>query len=574
MIRLSATTHKLQAVLAGAVTTNQLHCVVCYSDDNGSTYVGGTQLTSTNDTTQVDICAAPAASTVRDIDNLSIRNRDTAAATVTVMLDSSGADSEIVKATLAVGDTLSYTHGDGWKTLDASGQVKSSASGGGGVSDGDKGDITVSSSGAVWTVDNDAITYAKMQNVSATDKLLGRSTAGSGDVEEIACTAFARSILDDADEATFKATVNLEIGTDVQAYDADLAAIAALTATSDNFIQAKSSAWASRTPTQVTADLIAFVGDSGSGGTKGLVPAPTTGDAAKYLKGNGTWATVSGSGDFMADGSVPMTGVLKEKKGSDITAAATTDLGTATGNTVDVTHSSGTLAITSLGGASLQAGTEIETPFIISSGTLTLTHHATNLYLAGWANITLANGDVIRWRKMHDSNAEWKMVGGVKADGTAWVVAAAGKVVQVVEGTPYTTYTNGAYVIPYDDTIPQNTEGGEFLTVTVTPTSASNRLVIDCTFNGTPATAATVTIALFQDSTANALRAAGSNFGSGYHQVVSLHHEMAAGTTSATTFKIRAGTNTGGSLAINGTGANRIFGGVNACTLTVREIKV
>ena len=35
-------------------------------------------------------------------------------------------------------------------------------------------------------------------------------------------TSFAASILDDADEATFKATVNLEIGTDVQAYDADL----------------------------------------------------------------------------------------------------------------------------------------------------------------------------------------------------------------------------------------------------------------------------------------------------------------------------------------------------------------
>lgn len=90
----------------------------------------------------------------------------------------------------------------------------------GGVEDGDKGDITVS--GDSWTIDNDAVTYAKMQNVSATDKVLGRSSAGAGDVEEISCTAFARSILDDTDEATFKATVNLEIGTDVQAYDADL----------------------------------------------------------------------------------------------------------------------------------------------------------------------------------------------------------------------------------------------------------------------------------------------------------------------------------------------------------------
>lgn len=49
------------------------------------------------------------------------------------------------------------------------------------------------------------------------------------------------------------------------------------------------------TATQVTAELNAMVGDSGAGGTKGLVPAPAAGDAAasKYLKADGTWATVT-----------------------------------------------------------------------------------------------------------------------------------------------------------------------------------------------------------------------------------------------------------------------------------------
>lgn len=55
---------------------------------------------------------------------------------------------------------------------------------GGGVPDGDKGDVTVSSSGAVWTIDNDAVTYAKMQNIAAS-RLVGRSTASIGDMEEI-----------------------------------------------------------------------------------------------------------------------------------------------------------------------------------------------------------------------------------------------------------------------------------------------------------------------------------------------------------------------------------------------------
>lgn len=44
------------------------------------------------------------------------------------------------------------------------------------------------------------------------------------------------------------------------------------------------------------AGLAAFVGDSGSGGTKGVVPAPAAGDAAagKFLKANGSWAVPSG----------------------------------------------------------------------------------------------------------------------------------------------------------------------------------------------------------------------------------------------------------------------------------------
>lgn len=76
-----------------------------------------------------------------------------------------------------------------------------------GVSNGDKGDITVSGGGVVWTIDNAAVTYAKVQNVSATDKILGRSTAGAGTIEEITCTATARSLLDDTSTSAMLTTL-------------------------------------------------------------------------------------------------------------------------------------------------------------------------------------------------------------------------------------------------------------------------------------------------------------------------------------------------------------------------------
>ena len=52
--------------------------------------------------------------------------------------------------------------------------------------------------------------------------------------------------------------------------------------------------------TQATAILNAFVGDGGSGGVKGLVPAPATGDATKFLRGDGTFVAIAGGGDMLA----------------------------------------------------------------------------------------------------------------------------------------------------------------------------------------------------------------------------------------------------------------------------------
>lgn len=113
------------------------------------------------------------------------------------------ADTTSDTLTLVAGTNMTIT------TNASTDTITFAASGSGGLSDADYGDITVSSSGTVMTIDNDVVTYAKMQNVSATDKLLGRSTAGAGDVEEIACTAAGRALLDDADATAQRTTLGL-----------------------------------------------------------------------------------------------------------------------------------------------------------------------------------------------------------------------------------------------------------------------------------------------------------------------------------------------------------------------------
>lgn len=74
-------------------------------------------------------------------------------------------------------NSLKYYTGSAWTAFTI---------GSGGIADADYGDVTVSS--GVWTIDAGVVTYAKLQDVSATKRVLGRNTAGSGDAEEVTLT--------------------------------------------------------------------------------------------------------------------------------------------------------------------------------------------------------------------------------------------------------------------------------------------------------------------------------------------------------------------------------------------------
>ncbi len=108
----------------------------------------------------------------------------------------------------------------------------------------------------------------------------------------------------------------------------------------------------------------------------------------------------------------------------------------------------------------------------------------------------------------------------------------------------------------------------------ITPTNAGNKLLIDVLVHASRSTAtAWVVSALFQDTTGPALKAIGFDSPSASTLLnLSFRHEMTSGTTSATTFKVRAGPNAGGTLTFNGNSAARKLGGIMASGIYIQEI--
>ena len=149
-------------------------------------------------------------------------------------------------------------------------------------------------------------------------------------------------------------------------------------------------------------------------------------------------------------------------------------------------------------------------------------------------------------------------------------------IVQIVNtqtGAVATTTT----AIPWDDTIPQKTEGGEVMTLAITPKNTNNLLVIDVVAHTSGAEGGwKLVAALFQDSTANALAVSLGYQDGPTNQILTapFRHYMTAGTTSATTFKVRIGAQTTDTMTFNGMGGARKYGGALASSITITEYSV
>lgn len=149
-----------------------------------------------------------------------------------------------------------------------------------------------------------------------------------------------------------------------------------------------------------------------------------------------------------------------------------------------------------------------------------------------------------------------------------------GKLAQVVSAL-FSGVATGNTGIPYDDTIPQNTEGDEYMTLAITPTNAASLLIISAQLTMSPNTNRQMIVALFQDSIADALAATVMSVNANtVAQNGVLQYTMIAGTTSAITFKIRVGwgLSTSVTLTFNGASSGRLFGAIPKSSIIITEV--
>lgn len=145
------------------------------------------------------------------------------------------------------------------------------------------------------------------------------------------------------------------------------------------------------------------------------------------------------------------------------------------------------------------------------------------------------------------------------------------KILQIVHFET-SAFVAGTALIPSDDTIPQNTEGTQVMSLAITPKLADSYLLIEVSHPVTAPIAWCVS-ALFRDAGVNAV-----GLGLWYESVATaskwITYTIKVPSVAAilTTFNVRIGGNTAGTFAINGQSA-RLYGGLSVSSIRITEVR-
>ena len=134
------------------------------------------------------------------------------------------------------------------------------------------------------------------------------------------------------------------------------------------------------------------------------------------------------------------------------------------------------------------------------------------------------------------------------------------------------TYASGTTQIPLDDTIPQNTEGTQFMTLGITPINATSKLRITVTAVWANSSAGQMTLALFRDAVADSIGAVSEDSLANIMHTTTFSVTVDSNSISLTNFNFRFGLNGGSTNYFNGRNGSRTLGGVNASSIAIEEI--
>lgn len=208
------------------------------------------------------------------------------------------------------------------------------------------------------------------------------------------------------------------------------------------------------------------------------------------------------------------------------------------------------LGITSVGDALVTAASESDARTVLGLGT------------AAEADVGTAAGDVVQ------------LITGNKlpaVDGSN-LLAMGRRVIQTIESITGSVLT-GTGTVPYDDSIPSNTEGNEYMNYTFTPEKVGSLVELECLFHvSNNQNSQVMCIGLFKNGEANATTISWEPMNV-QNQVMPLYLYYQFTTTSLTpiTFRIRIGANNAGTTTMNGSGGFRLGGGVLASGFWIKE---